>query len=105
LEEKIKSEKTKHNIISFLRSILNYAIEKDYIEDEILLELPSYSQKMTKKSDFLEVEEIKQLINEIPFDDVKDIITFLSFTGLRISEALGLRFCDIDFKNKSCYYK
>ena len=33
----------------------------------------------------------------IEIEDVRDVITFMAFTGMRVSEVCGLRFCDIDF--------
>jgi integrase len=33
-------------------------------------------------------------------ESVRDTITFMVFTGLRVSEACGLRFCDINFRDR-----
>jgi integrase len=91
------TEKTKHNITTGLRSLFKWCVDKGYMEDYIFNDIPSYSQKPTRTRDFITVDEIKLLIPLIEYKPVRDFIMFMTFTGLRISEVCGLRFCDINF--------
>ncbi len=95
------TEKTKHNISTGLRSFFKWCIEKGYIEEFSLGQISSYSQKPTKTRDFLTMGELKELLPYIENEVVRDIITFMAFTGLRVSEAFGLRYCDVNFERQN----
>lgn len=99
------TNKTKHNISSGFRTLVKFALDKGYIEEDMLDKMPKYSQKRTKNKDFLTLEQLKSLIEIIDNKDAKDFITILSFTGLRISELCGLRFCNIDFEDSNIIVK
>ena len=92
-----RSTKTKHNITTYLRSFLKWSHTKNYIEEDVIRELGHYSQKAETIRDFLTMDELKMALPLIEIEDVRDVITFMAFTGMRVSEVCGLRFCDIDF--------
>jgi integrase len=91
------TEKSKHNIATGLKSLFKWSVEKGYMEDYVFSDIPTYSQKPTKTRDFITLDEIKQLIPLIEYEPVRDFVLFMTFTGLRISEVCGLRFCDVNF--------
>lgn len=95
-----KSEKTKHNISSSLRALLKWAKSNNYIDEDLIDDISKYSQKTINTRDFLTIEEVKYLISLIDSDLVKDLVTFMVFTGMRISEVCGLRFNDINFERR-----
>ena len=99
LEQLKKSEKTKHNIATGLRSLLKWAVENNYVEEELISYIGKFSQKPVREKDFLNKQELEIMLSYIEDSFLYDIIAFLSFSGFRISELCGLRFCDVDFEN------
>lgn len=95
-----KATKTKHNITTYLRSFLKWAYSNNYLDDVMHVELDNYSQKPETVRDFLTMDELKLVLPHIEIDDVRDIITFMAFTGMRVSEVCGLRFCDVDYNKR-----
>ena len=89
---------TAHLKYSILRSVLNDAVRKGYIEKNPLRFVPlaNRPQKPDTERDFLSVEEVKRLIQTpCHYSMLKQAFLFSCFTGLRKSDVLGLTWREI----------
>jgi integrase len=86
IEKVNKSEKTKHNIATGLRSLLKWAIDNNFLDEELVSYIGKFSQKPVREKDFLNKQELEIMLLYIDDLFLYDIIAFLSFSGLRISE-------------------
>lgn len=96
-----------------INSCLRYAeAVGDIIRNPMaLVNLPSVDKIQTpeKVSRFFTTDEIKlirdrcyaKFKNGVPVYAYGNVIVLLMFTGMRIGECLGLRWCDIDFENNT----
>ena len=88
------------SILVVLRSVFAYAREADYTTADPFRgirrgEIPSPSES-SKEKRVLRIEEVRRLIaNTLP--TYTAIVTLLGWSGLRVSEACGLRWRDVDF--------
>jgi integrase/recombinase XerD len=105
--EKIRkhnSSRTLARSLAAIRQFYNFiANTMDDIENPtIKIETPQIKKTLP---DFLSLDEVDMLFKSISEDDVyelrdKTIFELLYSSGLRISEAIDLKFHDIDFENK-----
>ncbi len=98
------STKRKGNIISPLRSAMDYAVDEDEILDEN--PLANYKIKRPKGEkridniDPFSIEELN-LIYPVLSDQVKNMTQFIAWSGVRTSEMVALNWDDVDFtRNK-----
>lgn len=100
------SSKTAKNDIKLISSILNKAIEWDYIDYNVAdkVNIPKNLKKQKKKVILYSYDEIKKFLEKL--EQLKDkelqIAIYTSFyTGARRGEVMALTFKDIDFKKNS----
>ncbi|HAT2126383.1 TPA: site-specific integrase [Legionella pneumophila] len=97
--------KTVANILTPLRAVIEQALVDQYIKENPLnsIIVDKLLNKETKRSDYkpdpFSVDEIKAILNESE-GQVRLLFQFAFFTGLRVSELIGLRWEDIDWKNQ-----
>ena len=97
--------KTAANILTPLRAIIDQALVDQYIKENPLnsIIVDKLLNKETKKSDYkpdpLSVDEINTILSAAE-GQVRLLFQFAFFTGMRISELIGLRWEDIDWKNQ-----
>lgn len=94
--------------INEVRSILN-CIFNELVYDEILENNPINKCKPSKRTapeprPFSTIERQK-IIEALPDNSAKDFYIFCFWTGLRTSEALGLRWQDVDIEKKRLYIR
>jgi integrase len=82
-----------------LRAIFRLArtrrlVSRSPMDDLDPAELPRPKQGLTGRR--LDEGELAALCHHAP-EGYRNVVTLLAYTGLRLSEALGLRWCDIDF--------
>lgn len=102
------STKTAKNYIKLISSILNKAIEWDYIQKNVAdkVNVPKNLSKPKKKVVLYSYDELKLFINSLEKLEEQDfelqIAIYTSFyTGARRGEILGLTFNDFDFKRNA----
>lgn len=104
-----------------LNQCLNYAVDKELIEinpmDKVKLPNEDRVKKQKKQIPFLSPDDMDKLyeesfriqeegfringaVGELVYGNNAKIIVLIMYTGLRISEALGLKWGDVDFENK-----
>lgn len=104
-----------------LNQCLNYAVDKELIDvnpmDKVKLPNEDRIKKQKKQIPFLSPDDMDKLyeesfriqeegfringaVGELVYGNNAKIIVLIMYTGLRISEALGLKWGDVDFENK-----
>jgi integrase len=97
--------KTVANILTPLRAIIEQALVDQYIKENPLnsIIVDKILNKDTKKSDYkpdpFSVDEIKAILAASE-GQVRLLFQFAFFTGLRVSELIGLRWEDVDWKKQ-----
>ena len=97
--------KTAANILTPLRAVIEQALVDQYIKENPLnsIIVDKLLNKETKKSDYkpdpFSVDEINTILNESE-GQVRLLFQFAFFTGLRVSELIGLRWEDVDWQNQ-----
>ncbi|CZP18476.1 tyrosine-type recombinase/integrase [Legionella pneumophila] len=97
--------KTAANILTPLRAVIEQALVDQYIKENPLnsIIVDKLLNKETKKSDYkpdpFSVDEINAILNESE-GQVRLLFQFAFFTGLRVSELIGLRWDDVDWQNQ-----
>lgn len=89
---------------------LAWALKRAYNVDGILnrdvtfdAKIPQGKKPGKKKQKFMEIKDMKKLIQELKHENTSEANFFLILlkTGLRFAEALGITLNDIDFKRKT----
>lgn len=89
---------------------LAWALKRAYNVDGLLkrdvtfdAKIPQGKKPGKKKQKFMEIEDMKRLIQELKHENTPEANFFLILlkTGLRFAEALGITLNDIDFKKKT----
>ena len=97
--------KTVGNILTPLRAIIEQALVDQYIKENPLnsIVIDKLLNKETKRSDYkpdpFSVDEINTIL-KFSEGQVRLLFQFAFFTGLRVSELIGLRWEDIDWQNQ-----
>jgi integrase len=86
---------TKAKIRNVLHTLFAHACRNDWLLKNPI-SLVRQSAKRKKTPDVLNAEELKILLADLQ-DPARALVFLTSATGLRISEALGLKWSDIDF--------
>jgi len=86
---------TKAKIRNVMHSIFTHACRYEWLIRNPI-SLVRQSAKRTKVPDLLDAEELRRLLTELQ-NPARAVVFLTAGTGLRISEALGLRWSDVDF--------
>lgn len=97
---------TWNNYYTHLRALLNYALKKNWLTDNELLDIPKTRLPKRKKKT-IEHASLVQIIDTIDRHEErfmpkwfwKTVIKMLFFTGMRQNQLLSLKWRDIDFAN------
>lgn len=91
---------TVHNVCGMLSKLFRYAHKRGYIAvnplDRIRDDLPAGKNKQPPR--VLEADEVRRLIDHTPAG-YRAIVATAAYTGMRISEVLGLTWEDVDFES------
>ena len=102
IEEKNYSYSYKKNLHVLLVMILNYAIKYYDLNNNVASVVGNFKNYDIKsKGNIWTIEEFNQFISYVDNVVYKTLFNLLFFTGLRVGEALALKFSDIDFENST----
>jgi integrase len=90
-------------IVSMLSSVFTYAKRNGIVERNVVRDLDRDDRPGTKRLTeprYLSENELRRLL-EAMSDTFRPVAAACTYASLRISEALGLRWGDVDFKNKT----
>ena len=104
LDEKKYSKSTISRILSALRHYYNYMMIKNNLKSNPFKQIRN-PKKDKKMPNFLQYNELEDIINSIPLDDAlhvrnRLIIELLYATGLRVSELTSLKVNQINYGNR-----
>jgi len=100
--------KTIINIMTPLKAIVRRALSDNYIKTNPLdqVEVDDILKKEQKRSRFkmdpFDRDEVRAIL-EIAEGQIKNLYQFAFFTGLRPSELMGLRWCNVDWIHNTIY--
>lgn len=86
---------TKAKIRNVMHVIFAHACRHEWLEKNPIT-LVRQSAKRQKLPDVLELDELKKLLAELQ-NPARALVFLTAATGLRVSEALGLKWSDVDF--------
>ncbi|MBS0584444.1 MAG: tyrosine-type recombinase/integrase [Proteobacteria bacterium] len=86
--------KTKNNILIPLRAIFRQAFRDDRIERDPIEKIPNFSHR-SKEPDPLSTAEIEAVLG-VARGQIRNVIEFAIWTGLRTSELIAVRWQDVD---------
>ncbi|MEK4951668.1 tyrosine-type recombinase/integrase [Bacillus sp. FSL W8-1127] len=95
LDERELAPRSRNRYLFSLRSFLNYAVKKQWVEHNVASEVDPV-KVMEEKKVALTEEEIDELLATIKHKIVKFSVAFLYYTGMRVNEAHNITFEDID---------
>lgn len=97
-----KGTTTINTYLTRLKAMLRWAYQNDMCPEiaSKLKKLPDQSEREKIQDKFLEKDELKQLLDGMTEDHWKKLTKFLALSGLRIGEAMALRYTDLDTKNR-----
>ncbi len=100
-----RSPETTRKLKIVMSSVMAFGVQQGYISSNPCSgALYKKDTNQDEKIKFLNKEQCQKLMEATSeYSTFNTIIQFLLFTGLRIGECLGLRWCDIDFENKVIY--
>lgn len=91
---------SRNRYLSSLRTFFQEQERLDRIVKNPMIYLPTVKVP-DKRKDVLSQEELTELLTAIEHPIIYEFLLFLSKTGLRISEATGLRLRDINFRDRT----
>lgn len=83
----------------YLSSIFKYAIQMEYINENVPKEVGNIKAK-PKTFDYWTLEEFKQFISVVHDLKYKALFMLLFYSGMRIGEILAITWNDVDFKTR-----
>jgi integrase len=99
------TSKTVSNILIPLRAVIDQALVDQHIKENPLnsIIIDKLLKKETKKSDYkpdpFSIDEINKIL-DFAEGQVRNLFQFAFFTGLRVSELIGLRWEDVSWENQ-----
>lgn len=85
--------------LASLRSFYKYCYQKKYCSQNITIDIQPIKQKQVERA-YLTEEEVNRIVVAVEHPLIKLVIQTLYYTGMRISECLGLTLDDVNFEKK-----
>jgi integrase len=102
LREKGLSSKYRLNIYNRINFCFKLAITADLLKASPIRELLHRPKYIKKEKPTFPLEKFPAFFAAVP-ERWKPLVATMALTGMRLSELLGLRWCDVDFKNRTLY--
>ena len=92
---------TSKNVHGFLSAIFNHAIKLEYISNNVAKEVGNIKGSDKKQFDYWTLDEFKVFLNHIEIDLYGVLFMTMFYSGMRVGEAAGLLWKDIDFNSNT----
>lgn len=99
LMDTLKSPESARTIYANFKVLINHAVRFFGLKNDPTLPVPAMPRGK-KRIDFIKREEFDERVQQLNMHFYKEMTQLIFYTGLRIGEALGLTWKDIDFENK-----
>ncbi|MFA1819044.1 tyrosine-type recombinase/integrase [Virgibacillus oceani] len=87
------------NVHGYLSSILNYAVEMEYLNSNVAREVGNIRGSDDKEMDYWTLDEFKLFLTHVEDNTYKALFMTLFYSGMRLGEAIALTWKDVDFDN------
>ena len=101
LEKAGKSPQTVKHVLTLVKRILNFALQKgyvDFIPDTLRIVMPTVDNKVTENLTQEQVQNLLKALDEEPDQTLASLVRLALFTGMRRSALLNLQWEDLDFE-------
>ncbi len=95
----IKDFKNKYNSLIYysFSDFINFCVLNDYLKENIVLQVPKFKKKIEKKEHHVyTLKEFRKFIRHLDDYVIKQYFNFMYFYGTRPSEAMALRYSDLE---------
>ena len=91
------------NLYVLLQKMLNLAVALEILNSNPIRRVPKPRVERTEKP-ALSPAQVKAIADNMP-DNLRALVVLLYLTGVRIGEALALKWCDVDFENSKIHIR
>lgn len=99
------SAKSVRDMLAIIKSILDFAFERGYIENPITVTFPKVAKKEMRVLTQMEQDALESMLVDDCFNRYKLGILICLYTGLRLGEICALQWGDIDFQSRTLYVR
>lgn len=100
LQQTLTSPETARTVYSNFKVIINHALKFYGLRVDPTLKVPPMPRKKTVHN-YIRREQFDELVEELDMNHYKEMTILMFYTGLRVGEALALRWSDVDiFKSE-----
>jgi integrase len=91
------------NLYVLLQKMLNLAVALELMNSNPIQRVPKPRVDRTEKPS-LSPQQVRSIADAMP-ENLRALVVLLYLTGLRIGEALALKWCDVDFEHSKLYVR
>ena len=99
------SGKTKNRSVSALKQLIQFSYKRYNLTTSVPSKYDNYIQDDNKEMKFITLDQFKELMEVVDDEVYSALFVTLFFMGLRIGEANGLQFKNVDFENNTLSVK
>ena len=103
LEKAGKSPQTVKHVLTLVKRILNFALQKGYIDfipGTLRITMPTVDNRVTENLTPEQVQNLLKALDEEPDQTLASLVRLALFTGMRRSALLNLQWEDLDFETR-----
>jgi integrase len=98
LTETLKAPETARTIYANFKVLINHAVKFFGLRKDPTLPVPAMPRGK-KRIDFIKREDFDKRVQALDMHYYKEMTILMFYTGMRVGEALGIKWSDIDFEN------
>ncbi len=101
LEKAGKSPQTVKHVLTLLKRLLNFSLQKGYIEAiprKLHIIMPTVTNKVTENLTAAQIKKLLQVLDEEPNQNLASLVRLALFTGMRRGALCNLKWDDLDFE-------
>jgi integrase len=91
------------NLYVLLQKMLNLAVALELLNSNPIRRVPKPKVERSEKP-FLNPDQVRKIVGEVP-ENLRALFVLLYLTGVRIGEALALKWSDVDFERSKLYVR